>query len=329
MLKRIKRLLKKRNNAGFTLTEVIIASALLGILMLGVLGFTQPVLKSVKEKEQNARAVMLAETIESYIASSTRYAYYVQTFSGVTADDTKSVSLTDLPTIAQAKYTGTDFPKNQNASLESMMNCLSKLNKYVDNYEIRCIGMRWLDDPKTGEKKLMLTNEVVDQKTCALDTSKTKYVFETCFYDGLYPVLEYKNYDNQYEVINKTTGALEKKYADEDVAIAPGLEITMNVYLDAQCYSTNENTRQSAQASFIGTTFADFRNISSIYTINKAGTYKMQPNVEVNAYEDALAASSSKVYVDEEFGSCYYPDTFIYYINRKANFTTPTPSSTP
>lgn len=327
LMKRIKRLLGKRNNGGFTLVEVIVASALLGVLLLGVLGFSQPVLKSVKEKEQNARAVMLCETIESYIASSTKYAYYVQTFSGVTDADSISTT-TDPAAIVNAKYVGAEYTDFTGASLSDMQNCLNNILG-TDNYEIRCIGMRWMDDPKTDGKKLMLTNEVVDQKTCSIDNSKTKLVFETCYYDGLYPVLFFNNYDNQYKVIDPTTGNVVDKYADDEIKLATGLEITVNVYLDPQCYSTKESWRESASMTFVGTTFADYRNISSVNTINVANEYKLSPNIEVRSYNEALAASTSKVYLDEEIGSCYYPDTFIYYIARKTKTSTSVPPAAP
>ncbi len=316
MLKRIKRLLRKRNNGGFTLVEVIVASALLGVLMLGVLGFVQPVMKNVREKEQNARAVMLCETVESYIANSTKYAYYVQTFSGVTAADVTSASVSSPAPIVNAKYTGTEYPDNADASLALMQNCLNNiLGK--ENYEIRCIGMRWLDDAKSGEKKLMLTNEVVNQDTLALDPSRTRPVFETCFYDGLYPVLTFGNYNNQYQILDEATGTAVDKFAEDELKLAPALEITMNVYLDLTCYSTNEAWRKTASATCIATTCADYRNISSVNTINPAKEYKLQPNVEVHTYAQALAASSGLVYNDPELGNCYYPDTFIYYIARK------------
>lgn len=330
MLRRIKRLLRKRNNGGFTLVEVVIASALLGVLMLGVFGFVQPVLNSVKAKEQNARAVMLCETVESYIANSIKYAYYVQTFSGVIADDVKSAGGTKAPIVAE-KYTGTEFPANADDSLGLMLNCLNT-TLGTANYEIRCIGMRWLDDPKSGEKKLMLTNEVVDQSTLALDPTKAKPVFETCFYDGLYPVLKFNNYDNQYTVLDKSTGLPVDRYEADEVKIAPAVEITMDVYLDPACYSVDENIRKAANVSFVGTTYQDFRNISSTSTINQAGAYKVQPGVEVHTYNEAYAASSSLVYNDYTVGDCYYPDTFIYFIARKsktgggAGGGTPTPT---
>ncbi|MGN0678305.1 MAG: type II secretion system protein [Oscillospiraceae bacterium] len=330
MLKRIKRLLRKRNNGGFTLVEVIIASALLGILMLGVFGFVQPVLNSVKAKEQNARAVMLCETIESYIANSTKYAYFVQTFSGVTAADVTSVGGTAAP-IVGVKYSGTEFPANTDDSLGLMLNCLNT-TLGTTNYEIRCIGMRWLDDTKSGEKKLMLTNEVVDQSTLALDPTKTKPVFETCFYDGLYPVLNFNNYDNQYTVLDKTTGTAKDRYAADELKIAPALEISMDIYLDPSCYSVDESIRKTAMVSFVGTTYQDFRNISSTNTVNKSGAYKVQPGIEVHSYNDAYTASSGLAYSDPKVGTCYYPDTFIYFIARKtktgggAGGGTPTPT---
>ncbi|MGN1110512.1 MAG: prepilin-type N-terminal cleavage/methylation domain-containing protein [Oscillospiraceae bacterium] len=314
MLRRIKRLLRKRNNAGFTLIEVIIASALLGILMLGVFGFVQPVMASVKAKEQNARAVMLCETIESYIANSTKLAYYVQTFSGVTAADITTATTAPAPIVSE-KYTGTEFPDQADASLSEMFSCMNSVLN-TTNYEIRCIGMRWRTDPKTGEKKMMLTNEVVDQNTGALDPAKSKLVFETCFYDGLYPVLEYKNYSNQYQVLDDA-GVLVDKYPAADVKMAPALEITMSIYLTPECYSTSETTRKEAMATFNGTTFADFRNIASTATINKAGEYKLRPNVEVHSYTEALTASAAEVYSDSKYGDCYYPETFIYYLTRK------------
>lgn len=341
MFKRIKRLLRKRNNGGFTLVEVIVASALLGVLILGMFGFVQPVLRSVREKEQNARAVMLAETVESYIASSTKYAYYVQTFSGVVLDDVKPSGSSGAP-IKSAKYvSNADALIDKNAddeeqakkeaetldgvfvaaegSLDGMINCMYNiLNK--ENYEIRCIGMRWLEDPKSGERKLMLTNEVVnvtEDKKLWLDLSKSKNVFETCFYDGLYPVLHFRNYTNQYKVLDSTTSLPEDKFAEDELKIAAGLEITMDIYLDASCYSTDNTTRENANQTFTGTLFSDFRNISSTNTINVDGEFKIHPNTQVHSYSEALGKSGTLVYDNPEVGETYYPDTFIFYLARK------------
>ncbi len=343
MLKRIKRLLRKRNNGGFTLVEVIIATALLSILMLGMFGFIQPVMKSVKKKEQNARAVMLAEAVESYIFNTTKYAYYVATFSGVVRDDLKVSGGSAAPIVnaeyksdwtalvdpniedeveaeAQAKELDRVLLRSK-GTLKQMQERRKKLNE--STYEIRCIGIRWLPDPESGDMKLMLTNEVVvNQDTLALDLTKSKLVFEPCFYDGLNPVVYFKNYTNQYQVLDPATGLPVNKYSDADVLVAPGLEITMDVYLDAECYSTDESVRSNAVKAFTGTTFANYRNMVASKDNPKGEKYKVLPNAQIRTYDSARAQSSTLVYDNPEVGDTYYPDTFIYYLARKRTTTT-------
>ncbi len=320
MLKRIKRLLRKRVNAGFTLVEVVISCALLGVLMLGMFGFINPVMENIRQKEQNARAVMLCETIESYIVNSTKYAYYVNTFTNVTPSDVTASSSTTKPYITDLKYTGTEFPEHASAEakLADMITCMETVLN-TDSYEIRCIGMRWMLDKKSGYKKMMLTNEVVNQKTGALDLSKTKLVFETCFYDELFPILEYKNYDNQYKVLDNT-GAAVDKYADADIKMATGLEVTVNVHLEPDCYNVKQVNRNSSLPTFVGTTFADYRSISGLG--NSSGSYKVCPNLEVNTYDAAKAKNPAGIhsYEGEQY---YYPDTYIYFLARKTKVTTP------
>ena len=60
-MKKILRLLKRRNNGGFTLIEVIISCALLAILILAVMGMVTPVMSVVMSNEKNANALMIAE----------------------------------------------------------------------------------------------------------------------------------------------------------------------------------------------------------------------------------------------------------------------------
>lgn len=339
MLKRIKRRLLKRNNAGFTLVEVIVSCALLAVLILGVIGFSQPVLASVKQKEQNARAVMLCETVESYIAQSTRYAYFVQAYSFVVPSEATTVDpATGVSVLASKAYIDNAAAENaykasyDGASLKDMLYCLNSVLGTTD-YEIRCIGMRWLTDPKSGEKKLMLTNEIVDQTTCALaletDPAKIKYVFDPCYYEGLYPTLEFIDYSNQYKVVNPTTGAVENRYDNAaDITIAPALGITMNIYLDSKCYSSNATTRKSADPTFIGSTFVNYGNISNS-VINSAGSFKVNPCVK--AYPDLPSAylhkATGEEYMNDEVGECYHTDTYIFYIAKKVKITTVPPTT--
>lgn len=300
---RLKRLLKLRNKAGFTLVEVIIACALLGVLVIGIMAFITPVLKMVRSKESNARALMLSEAIDNYIATTTQYAYYVQTISNAAKSDTTGVT----PSVMSLKYTGTEFPKKANKGLSTLKTCYDNMTN-KDKYEVRCIGMRWLEDPLSGEKKLMLTNEFVDQNSMALDASKSVPVFETCFYDGLYPIVKFENYNNQYQI----NGA-DQVEADK-VDIAPGLKITVDVYTDMDCYRVTENVRKSATLSYVGTTYTEF-NVIKNYLLNK-GDFEVIPNIEANTY-DGASAKDLAVQYKEDGNSYYYPESFIYYIARK------------
>ena len=314
MPKKIKRLLRWRNNSGFTLVEVIIACALLGILLLGIMGFMQPVLQGVATKEQNARAVMLAEAIDSYVSNSIKYSYFVQTFTGVThADVTPVASAGNKPPILSMQYTASEYPKHAGESLQNMLDCLN--NSLAPNiYEIRCIGVRWVDDGKTGEKKLVLTNEYVDQTNCALDETKYRPVFEDCFYDGLYPLIKFDNYENQYQLPD-ASGNLVDQVDPADLDMAKGLRITTEIYLEPTCYNSSEAVRKTKTLNFSGTQYCDFINIRS--NLINDGTFKMQPNIEAHPYSDAYAASSSLAYTGDDGDSYYYPNTFIYYIARK------------
>ena len=316
MLKKLKRLRLWRNNSGFTLVEVIVASALLGVLLLGVMGFTQPVLQSVATKEQNARAVMLSEAINSYVMGSLKDAYYIQTFSNVGATDAKLVGAATTPLLVTLKYDGSEYPLNANEGLEDMISALDAAHGYFnpDVYMIKAIGVRWVNDNKTGGKKLALTEEVVNQLTGEIDDSKSKVVFSDCFYDGLFPIIKFENYENPYKVdpANPTIPVL-----------ASGLKITTDIYLNAECYSTTEGVRKAATLNFTGSGYVDFINIKNP-VINAYGYNKIQPNIVANTYNAALTKSSGSTYTDG-VDTYYYPNTFIYYIVRRQKTSVVTP----
>lgn len=302
MRKKLKRLLRLRNSAGFTLVEMVIACALLGILIVGILGFITPILSSVREQEKNARATMLSKAIDDYIAAATQYAYYVTTFSGAATSDTVG----SPPPIAALTYSGSEFAKKNGKGLNTLMTSFGKMK--ADTFEIRCIGLRWRLDPVSGTRKIMLTNESVDQTTLGLNSGKSKLVFEECFYDGLYPVVTFGNYTNEYEVggVPQVTGS--------DVDIAPGLMISTSVYTTPSCYNTDSTVRENAMLSTEGIAYTGFNNIKNPL-INR-GDYEVIPNLEVNSYDDALTKDSALSFTEdgEEY---YYPESFIYYIVRK------------
>lgn len=335
MFKRMKRLLRLRSKSGFTLVEMIIACALLGILVLGMLGFMTPILSSLRVKEQNARARMLSEAIDSYIANSVQYAFYVQTIDTAAGVDTVA-SGGAQPDVLSLKYAGSDFEKQKDKGLSDLVNCLNTdLSGGV--YEIRCIGIRWMDVPGgDGTKKLMLTNEKVDQATCALDPTASEPVFESVFYDGLYPIVKFENYSNQYQLKDED-GNPQDQVKEEDVDIAPSIKVITDVYLTPDCYSTDENVRKNAILAVSGMTYADFSNIRS-KLINKENTYKIHPTLSAHTtisagktvphYAGAYAADPAGTSYVVDGKNYYYPNSFIYYIARKTRLATPS-SSTP
>lgn len=338
MFKRMKRLLRLRSKSGFTLVEMVISCALLGILVVGMMGFMTPILSSVRIKEQNARAVMLSEAIDSYIANTTQYAFYVQTIDTAAGVDTKATT-TSQPNVLSLKYEGDEFEKQKDKGLSNLLSTF-KNELAGDVYEIRCIGIRWIEVPGgDGMKKLMLTNEKVDQTNCALDPNGYKPVFEAAFYDGLYPVVRFENYSNQYQLKDED-GNPQDQVKDEDVDIAAGIKVITDVYLTPDCYSTDKNVRDNAILSFSGSIYADFSNIRS-NLVNK-GVYKIHPTLSAHTtisggkkvpnYTGAYAADPAGSSYVEDGKNYYYPNSFIYYIarkTRKPSTTTPTPTPTP
>lgn len=323
-MKKLKRLLRLRNSAGFTLVEVVISCALLGVLILGVMGFITPVLRSVREKEMDARAAMLAQSINTYIGTTIQYAYFVSTVSGCSAGDTSGTA----PEVMTAKYTGTEFSKKTGKGLSTLKATFDTLNTEKPNtYEIRCIGMRWRTDAQNkGEKKLMLTNEAVEISgdNLVINPSKTRLVFEECFYNGVYPVINFVNFDNQYQ-INGT----DKVEADK-VDIAPALGISTDVYINNDCYSVTDTVRSNAMSVVKNNAYVGFNNIKTPL-INK-GNFEVVPNIAVRSYDDAKGEDATKtdtsgkpvVYKDDEGNEFYYPEAFIYYIVRKTKLDTTT-----
>lgn len=306
MKRKLKRLLRLRNKSGFTLVEVIIACALLGILVIGVMGFVTPVLNSVREKEKNARAYLLSEAINTYIAQTTQYAYYVVSITGAASGDTTGAT----PAAVSASYSGTEFSKKSGKGLSTLKTTLNNMTD--DAYEVRCIGIRWREDRINGTKKLMLTNETVDQTKLTLDPNKSRLVFEECFYNGLYPTIRFENYDNQYQI--KEGDTMVDRVEAKDVDIAPGLGIIVDVYTTLDCYSTDSATRNKALFNTEGSCYVGFNNIKS--TLMNKGDYEVIPNQELNTYDAARAKDTSAVATVE--GKTYYsPESFIYYIVRK------------
>lgn len=197
-MKLLKRLMSKRNNAGFTLVEVVISIALLGILLVSMTMFVGPVLSAAAGTKKDIRASILSETIDAYIDRSIKNARYVAVFGGV------AISGTQKTTDMQAIYNSEELKK-----FKAFFNADNE-----DKYEVRCIGINWTMDDRTNESKYILTLGKVGIGTGDnYVITQTNKVFEDCFYDGLYPKI-----------------TIEQVVSTEDSSKAPALKSTIEVY---------------------------------------------------------------------------------------------------
>lgn len=301
----LKRLLSKRNKSGFTLIEVIIAMALLGILVTGVVMFASPILTMVSNNKKNAQANMLSESINTYIMGNIRSARIVEIFAGQNLD-----------------YIMEHGPDHVYPSEAGNITTLFSggSSTYAAENEIRCMGMVWLDDDSAtgaGRKKLMLVNCKVDKHLNILSYEK---VFDDSLYSGLYPTLH-------IDTIKTASGATSEN----------GYEIVSKVYMNPNCYNVLQNVREQSGPNFTGTTYVQCVNLSAAYT--KKGqlyppspitTGSSEPGATAEMHELARQQQAIQHYYDwsaetntasngfYENGSQYfYTDTFIYYVVPK------------
>lgn len=283
-----KRLLKKRNSAGFTLIEMIVAVLLLGILVVGIMTFASPIFNMMKTNQKSARATMLAEAIDVYITGCLRYAVRAEVFTNADLVDAKDHGMAD-------------------DSSGGMLN-LTIFMQAGDNaskYEVRCLGITWMDEGSTNKKKLMLTNCLVDpdmgHKLKILDVQK---VFDDSMYHNLYPRIEFSTFKLQ----DNTGAPLSDK--------ANGYKITSKIFASPECYNValGDAGRDATPESFKGATYVECFNMLK----GDGSPYPASEVVKMFATTDgALTYRDMSRDYSEGSNTYYYPDTFIYYIVQK------------
>lgn len=256
---RIKRLLKIRNSSGFTLVEVIISCALLSILVLGIMSFVAPVLRMVNSGEKNARATMLAETIDTYISGVLRTAVRVEIFENVDYRDYKT--------------SGAGLFDISSGGLNNIREFMNK-GTNSENFQIRCLGI------VMGDKGLKVQNFKVGSNFELND--KPYNAFNDLMYDGLYPVIEIDTFKAQ-----------EKSSGTETDVNANGYKISTKVYSDAKCYNVLESERDKSHLAFEGVTFFELQNYE--HATAAGTTVEPAPDViEANTVQGALDAYSTE-----------------------------------
>ena len=293
----LKRLLKKRNNGGFTLIEVIISVALLGILVTGVTIFAAPVMNMVKVNQKNARATMLAEAIDVYISGCMRNAKMVAVVTNTTLDAAKA-GITHNTINDFVK-----FMKEKNPSTN---------NFNYDDYEVRCIAIHWDTDSISGRKKLILSNCIVNNNFSDPNNKLNiqgdpRKIFDDSLYLNLFPVITLENFETQ-----DNTGT-------ETGDLANGYKVVTSIHANLECYNAiNDYNREKGSVSFIGTTYVECANMVE-YKYDPSGKpiKEIIPAPEIASMaadvQTAINNGRSGREYTEGGTAYYYPDTFIYY----------------
>lgn len=291
----LKRLLKKRNNGGFTLVEVIVSCALLSILVLGVMGFVGPVMSIIRVNEKNARATMLAETINSYINGCLKNAKMVEVF---TLSDVGDIQTPAIPTF-----------RSKTGGINNIDDFMKDADN-ADNYEIRCLGATWMLDSNSenNKYKIVLTNCTLNRGNTTISTgtvqslelqssSSQVKVFDDALYEGLYPIINVTN----FSATKDADGNYTKPYSS-------GVKVETEVYSDQKCYNILPAERAKSHLSFTGISFIEFVNMKPTPA---SDIIPMEDNLQ-NAIDGhtALAYTSG----DQTF---FYPNTYIYYVVPK------------
>lgn len=318
MFKYIKRLFGKRNSAGFTLVEVVVSMALLGVLLVGVFGFVAPLLANVVEKQQDARAVMLMEAVDSYITNSLRNAKYVKIIA--------NVNPYNLPDSSNADWT---------QAKDDLKAMASAVTGSGGEDEMHCISFRWLPTGIYDEYKMVLVQENVKVTGGSITVDKTlsKEVMGDAIYDKLYIVPRFEMIDNNIPDSSNPSGF---KYGAGDPELHNvGIANVTRVFKSPDCYSTSASNRRSSHIAYEGQSFNSLATISSQFVnkfdnTSKEYKYKAYDMYDAFTYTDGVATggydttgANSVIWNDDSGSPHYYPETYIFYVSRDlGKFTT-------
>lgn len=313
------RLFKKRRNSGFTLIEVIISCALLGILVFGVFAFASPIMNLINTGKKSARATALAETIDTYIVGTLRNSIRTVVIKNTSFERIHSQSVVyENPLELRPIYDfmcATDLSGIPNAA----------------KYEVRCLGICWVTD-KSSPLYSSANEESANPKKQMLINIKLKNIFApgSANSGALMPEADNLNINNSsrgvadkvfddslynglYPVINVETFKAKDVAGNETATNANGYKITADIYSRINCYNTiSQAERDSTPRSFRGVSYVEFINpdpnkdpvARDVAILNDT-----QSTIDANKGTRQYAANGA---------SYYYPDTYIYYVVPKS-----------
>lgn len=214
MFERLKRRLTRRKKGGFTLVEVIVSSALLGILLLGIMLFITPVLRAMRGEETNGRASIVAASMEHYITRSVRSSPYVKIYSKVKPEDvTGTGKVLSEATFSKDLEEMFEFAKNNSAS-----------------YEVKCLSICEVEDERTHTKKMVLCQEFFITDSMKVNPAYQLAVFDDCFYEGLYPDVSVQQAEMDLHYTETVESGEPAAPGETKKTHYPGIEISIDMY---------------------------------------------------------------------------------------------------
>ena len=83
---------KRRHRKGFTLTELIVATALIGIIMASVVAFAGPIRTMLKNTNAKSDTNRICKVLGDYIQNRLAYANYIDIYVGMPYDNTTTIN---------------------------------------------------------------------------------------------------------------------------------------------------------------------------------------------------------------------------------------------
>lgn len=315
MMKRIKRLFNRRNSAGFTLVEVIVATALLGVLLVGIIFFISPIFQNVETEGQITKADRATTTMEWYVSKTLRSAVFVKAYVGVEFEDVNT------PTGYISIDATTKSPSDPNSGqLKDMVDLVASA---PGNYELRCLSFQYVEDTNVSNssfsnspRKYMIFNEKVTitdstPKLVKIDTTASAPVFEACFYEDIYPEFSF-DVEKVYLTKDESGKYTKTNYTEDDVAalsaeeqakllgLTPYIKMGINIYGDEGYATTN-------RAIFRASSIIEVNNVKN-YDVNEKGYYKLFDTDIVRDVSDPGTEEDQK-------------NIFVFYVARKLGTT--------
>lgn len=314
MMKRIKRLFNRRNSAGFTLVEVIVATALLGVLLVGIIFFISPVFQNVETEGQINKANRAVTTMEWYISKTLRSSVFAKAYSGV-----------DYTDLASGGYIFVDATSKDPADPESgqLKDMIDLVNSAPKNYELRCLSFLYVEDTNNKNSsfddapyKYMVYNEKVtisaSSKSAEIDKDARIPVFEACFYEDIYPEFAFNvakvylerdasgEFKKKTELTEDDFEALPAEEQAKYLPLTPYIKMDINIYGD-EGYATTDFP------IFRASSIIEVNNVKHS-EVNKGGYYKLFDTDIVRDVNDPATPTDKR-------------NIFVFYVARKLGTT--------